>query len=94
MSIRVGLRHMARALGPVAPPEARIEATIFSDYNLCSSIPFKKLTVSLTSIGTLSVTEIRLTASPSPTIGYLGSIPNPKLTPSPTSTYSLSTTPT
>jgi len=31
MSIRVGLRHMARVLGPVAPPKPPVEETLFAN---------------------------------------------------------------
>jgi hypothetical protein len=71
--------------------EYKKEANIFSDYNLCSSVPFEKLVATLTSLATLSISEVRLVVSPSSTITMLTYQSTLKLYSSPTSAYSLST---
>ncbi len=80
--------------GGAAKLEYRESINIFSAYNLCSSIPFEELTVTLASIAVISIAEVRLVASP-PTAGItFNHVQNPQLTSSPASAYSLATAPT
>lgn len=64
---------------------------IFSDHNLCSSIPFEKFVAQLTSIATLSITEIRLVAQPSTINEILNYLATLELPLTLSSTYNLST---
>lgn len=64
---------------------------IFSDYNLCSSVPVENIVAQLTSLGTLSITEIRLVAQPSTVITILNYLGSTFQYSSPTSVYGLST---
>lgn len=80
--------------GGAAKLEVRKDANIFSAYNLCSSVPFKELVATLTSLGTLSIAEVRLVATGLTSI-YTLSISDLEMPPCQlASTYSLETNPT
>jgi len=65
MSIRVGLRHMGRVVGAVlCPDDEEIECSLFSAYNVCSTIPFEELTAQLSSAYSVCIDDKEyLTAS-------------------------------
>lgn len=71
--------------------EYKKDANIFSAYNLCSSIPFEELVVTLTSVATLSIAEVRLTATGLTSVYTVSSLGVPKQIASLTSAYDLST---
>lgn len=93
MSIRVGMRAMARIVGAAArpPPDEYVDANIFSAYSLTSTLPPEELAVSLTSVYTLSILVAKMVASPAAPGISLGSLVSSVLTPTPASVYSLST---
>lgn len=77
--------------GGVAKLEVREYANIFSEYNLCSSVPVEELIASLTSISTLSISDVRIIASP-PIAGVnLCTLNREVLIPTLASVYNLST---
>lgn len=74
--------------------EHRRDASIFSTYSLCSSIPFREITVNLASAVVLSIAEVKITATGLTSIHTL-SISDLKMSASQlASTYSLETNPT
>lgn len=70
--------------------EAKMDVELYGPYNLCTR-PFEELTVTLTSIGTLSISDIRLAASPAAAGVSLCTLDGEALTPILASVYDLST---
>lgn len=88
MSIRVGLRAMARILAAIERIVKEI-STLEGDLNLCAWAN-EKLTAALQTVITLSITTIFLDAAPVNVAPTLYSVQNPLNVASPSSIYSLS----
>lgn len=67
------------------------DLNIFSEYNLCSSIPFEELTVTMASAYELSVLVVELVASPGTAGILLATVLNPTEVAALASAYSLAT---